>query len=74
MLHDILEYKRKLLNPTPPRPFNAEHNIPIRLASGVVIPAPDDAAEELELDKVPLTRSESRSCRLTRPASGPCCR
>lgn len=47
VLYDILEIKRKALDPTPPRPFHAELNQPIRLAEGEEIPV-DEAAEELE--------------------------
>ena len=46
-LFDTLEIKRKALDPTPPRPFHAEENKPIRLAEGIEIPI-DEAAEELE--------------------------
>jgi hypothetical protein len=70
MLYDILEYKRKQLGPTPPRPYNVEHNIPIRLASGVVIPVPDEATEEPEAEEAlvdispvttPISDSEAAS-------------
>src|SRR6266536_786012 len=47
VLYDILEIKRNALDPTPPRPFHAELNQPIRLAEGEEIPV-DEAAEELE--------------------------
>jgi exonuclease 3'-5' domain-containing protein 2 len=57
MLYDNLEYKRKQLKPTPPRPYNVEHNIPIRLASGVVIPVPDEATEEPEPEESPVNVS-----------------
>jgi hypothetical protein len=59
MLHDILEYKRKQLKPTPPRPYNVEHNIPIRLASGVIIPVPDEATEEPESETAPAKTSST---------------
>ncbi|KAG0645265.1 Werner syndrome ATP-dependent helicase [Hyphodiscus hymeniophilus] len=43
-LFDTLEIKRKELDPTPPRPYNAEEGKPIRLAEGVEI----ETDEELE--------------------------
>lgn len=46
-LFDTLEIKRKALNPTPPRPYHAEENKPIRLAEGVEIPTD----EELDPDE-----------------------
>lgn len=39
-----MEAKRKELDPTPPRPYHAELNIPIRTAEGVEIPT-DEPAE-----------------------------
>jgi hypothetical protein len=51
MLYDTLECKRKKLRPVPPRPYHAELNLPIRLASGAVITATDDSVEDLEPDK-----------------------
>ena len=42
-----LEMKRLALNPTPPRPYHAELNLPIRIAEGVEIPS-DAEAEEAE--------------------------
>jgi hypothetical protein len=48
MLYDTLEAKRKSIHPTPPRPYHAELNIPIRLAPGVEIETSEEAAEELE--------------------------
>jgi exonuclease 3'-5' domain-containing protein 2 len=50
-LFDTLELKRMALDPTPPRPFHAEENKPIRLAEGVEIPTD----EELEPDEPELT-------------------
>lgn len=41
-LFDTLEVKRNALNPTPPRPYHAEENKPIRLAEGVEIPTDED--------------------------------
>ncbi|KAH7336515.1 hypothetical protein BKA65DRAFT_563649 [Rhexocercosporidium sp. MPI-PUGE-AT-0058] len=46
-LFHTLEMKRKELDPTPPRPYHAELNLPIRLAEGVEIPS-DAEAEEAE--------------------------
>ena len=46
-LHDILERKRRRMDPTPPCPAHAELNLPIRLASGVAVPATDDVSIEL---------------------------
>ncbi|KAG4439359.1 hypothetical protein IFR05_005171 [Cadophora sp. M221] len=42
-----LEIKRKELDPTPPLPYHAELNLPIRIAEGVEIPS-DAEAEEAE--------------------------
>lgn len=48
-LFDVLEIKRKALNPVPPRPYHAEEDKPIRTAEGVEIPTDDEAdAEEPE--------------------------
>lgn len=41
-LYDTMEIKRKALDPTPPRPYFAEENKPIRLAQGVEIPTDDE--------------------------------
>lgn len=54
-LYDALEAKRKKLKPTPPRPFHAELNKPIRLASGVeaeavAVPKPCTSPAEEESD------------------------
>ncbi len=48
-LYATLELKRKALDPTPPRPYHAELNLPIRLAEGVEIPS-DGEADEIEPD------------------------
>lgn len=46
-IFDVLERKRRKLEPRPPRPYAAEMNRPIRLASGVEIKAePTEDAEE----------------------------
>ncbi|KAH6711253.1 hypothetical protein BKA61DRAFT_487811, partial [Leptodontidium sp. MPI-SDFR-AT-0119] len=46
-LFHTLEMKRKELDPTPPLPYHAELNLPIRIAEGVEIPS-DAEAEEAE--------------------------
>ena len=51
MLYDALECKRKQLRPVPPRPYHAELNLPIRLASGAVITTADDAVDDFEPNK-----------------------
>jgi hypothetical protein len=45
-LFDTLEIKRRELDPTPPRPYNAEENKPIRLAEGVEIPTDEELEPE----------------------------
>jgi hypothetical protein len=57
MLYDALECKRKQLRPVPPRPYHAELNLPIRLASGVVIATTDDAVDDFEPNKRSTTDS-----------------
>ncbi|GJC81991.1 werner syndrome ATP-dependent helicase [Colletotrichum liriopes] len=49
-LYHILEEKREKLDPTPPRPYDAELNLPIRLADGQFIAAVDDSAEAVDSD------------------------
>lgn len=46
MLYQTLEAKRKQLDPIPPRPFHAERNLPIRLASGAMIPTVDEGTDD----------------------------
>ncbi|OLN84979.1 Werner syndrome ATP-dependent helicase [Colletotrichum chlorophyti] len=48
-LYHVLEKKRGDLDPTPPRPYDAELNLPIRLAEGVV-PQTTEADEDAEAD------------------------
>ncbi|KAF4629899.1 hypothetical protein G7Y89_g8240 [Cudoniella acicularis] len=48
-LFDTMEMKRKALDPSPPRPYHAELNKPIRIAEGVEIPT-DDPAEEGDIE------------------------
>jgi hypothetical protein len=45
-LYSVLDLKRQALRPTPPMPYHAELNLPIRTASGIEIPSD----EELELE------------------------
>jgi hypothetical protein len=49
-LFDTMEVKRKELDPTPPRPWHAELNRPIRVAEGVEIATDDEGVEEEEED------------------------
>ncbi|GKT40713.1 white collar 1 protein [Colletotrichum spaethianum] len=49
-LYHVLEEKRESLDPTPPRPYDAELNLPIRLADGQFIAAADDSAEAVDSD------------------------
>jgi hypothetical protein len=58
-LFDTLEIKRNALNPTPPRPYHAEENKPIRLAEGVEIPTDEDIEPE-ELDITTATRKYTK--------------
>ncbi|KAK3944204.1 putative Werner syndrome helicase [Diplogelasinospora grovesii] len=44
-LYAILNHKRQQLSPTPPMPYHAELNQPIRLADGVTIPTADDTPD-----------------------------
>ncbi len=59
MLYDALEYKRKQLKPLPPRPHHAELNLPIRLATGAVIPTADETVEEIEPEAAATVASSS---------------
>lgn len=43
-----MNHHRKQLKPTPPLPYHAELNRPIRLADGVVIPTANEAVEAME--------------------------
>jgi hypothetical protein len=63
-LYDTLEIKRKALDPTPPLPFHAEENKPIRLAEGIEIPI-DEAAEEIDPEDPdpPASFTKVRYCR-----------
>lgn len=57
-----MNQKRLALDPTPPLPYHAELDRPIRLADGVTIPI-DSTLEELEPDEPPP--SASRSSRIS---------
>ncbi|KAK0110772.1 hypothetical protein ONS96_002369 [Cadophora gregata f. sp. sojae] len=52
-----LEMKRLALDPTPPLPYHAELNLPIRIAEGVEIPS-DAEAEEAEPEPEPVDPAE----------------
>lgn len=48
-LYNVMDLKRQALEPTPPLPFHAERDLPIRLAEGIVpVVTEDVAAEEQE--------------------------
>jgi len=47
-LYLTMESKRKALDPTPPRPYHAELNLPIRLASGQAVETSDEAEDTAE--------------------------
>ncbi|KAK1975155.1 exonuclease [Colletotrichum cereale] len=49
-LYHVLEGKRESLNPTPPRPHDADLNLAIPLADGQFIAAADDSAEAVDSD------------------------
>ncbi|TVY27574.1 Werner syndrome ATP-dependent helicase-like protein [Lachnellula hyalina] len=50
-LFDTLECKRRALEPTPPRPWHAELNLPIRVAEGLEIETDGEGEEEEEIEK-----------------------
>ncbi|KAI8633064.1 ribonuclease H-like protein [Xylariaceae sp. FL1651] len=50
-LYATFEHYRKQLDPCPPTPHHAELNLPIQLADGVKISAPDDVLEADEASK-----------------------
>ncbi|SPO00639.1 related to werner syndrome helicase [Cephalotrichum gorgonifer] len=58
-LYHVMEEDRQAMSPTPPRPFHAELNLPIRLADGVTESSTDEEAEavepELEADTAAVT-------------------
>lgn len=58
-LFDTMEVKRRALEPTPPRPWHAELNLPIRIAEGVEIATDDEGEEEVETP-VPVKRKYVR--------------
>ena len=55
-IYNVLEAKRRALNPVPPRPAHAELNLPIRLAYGQTAATYD---EDLEFDSKTLVGQES---------------
>lgn len=62
-LYAILNHQRQALDPTPPLPYHAELNLPIRLADGVSIPTSDEAGETAEAEvkgdaKIPAALSQ----------------
>lgn len=63
-LFNTMEMKRKALDPTPPCPYHADLNLPIRIAKGVEIET-DDEAEDIEgqgIDsKAPAKRQYTRA-------------
>jgi hypothetical protein len=68
-LYHTLELKRKALNPTPPSPYHAELNKPIRFAEGIEIPIDGEAGDvegeelyslHLEADKPKLPAHRSK--------------
>ena len=50
-LYIIMEAKRKLLMPTPPRPAHAELNLPIELANGHTVVTHDDEVTDEVIDE-----------------------
>lgn len=60
-LFDTLEIKRKALDPTPPCPYHAEENKPIRLAEGLEIPTD----EELDPDEPEPTTPRRKYTKLS---------
>jgi exonuclease 3'-5' domain-containing protein 2 len=61
-LYYTLDAKRKRLEPTPPLPWHAELNRPIRVAEGIEIPTDGDVYEGEETVK-PAPRKDTRSPR-----------
>ncbi|KFX99362.1 hypothetical protein V490_01828 [Pseudogymnoascus sp. VKM F-3557] len=59
ILYDVLEAKRKALRPTPPRPYHAELNLPIRLASGIELITADDSLDDATAALEPRKTSPS---------------
>ncbi|KAK0651844.1 ribonuclease H-like domain-containing protein [Cercophora newfieldiana] len=57
-LYHVLDHQRQSLDPTPPMPYHADLNLPIRLADKVILPA--EAEDELEVkDESDLAAPES---------------
>lgn len=68
-LFDTMEVKRRALEPTPPRPWHAELNLPIRIAEGVEIATDDEGEEEVETP-VPVKRKYVRKAAVPGPVGG----
>jgi hypothetical protein len=47
-LYSVLDLKRQALRPTPPLPYHAELNLPIRTAGGIEIPSDEELEPENE--------------------------
>lgn len=64
-LFNTMEVKRKALDPTPPRPYHAELNLPIRIAEGVEIDTDAEVEEaeglEMEAKVAPTKRKYTRA-------------
>ena len=50
-LYHVMEEKRQLLNPVPPRPAHAELNLPICLAGGVTVVAENPSEQENQFEE-----------------------
>ncbi len=61
-LYHTLELKRRALDPTPPRPYHADLNMPIRLAEGLEIPV-DGEGDEVEPDQPEPARVKRKYAR-----------
>ena len=57
-LYYTLEHKRKSLDPVPPRPYHAELDLPIRLASGQAISTNDDDEQSADPSPPPSSVEE----------------
>lgn len=64
-LFDVMDLKRQALDPTPPLPYHAELDLPIRLAEGVVSDTEEAAEEQEEPEEIasPALPSTSRKAR-----------
>ena len=63
-LYDVMNLKREALDPTPPLPYHADLNLPIRVAEGVVVVTAEEVAieeqEEPEDNIYPVLPSTSK--------------